>query len=106
MVYDPEIPVNIVSLGLVYQVDIDQARGHVDVDMTLTAPACGMGDVLVGDVERRLAEVPFVKSSQVRLVFDPPWARHMMSEEAQQIGRASCREGERVAESAGGRGTG
>lgn len=83
MVYDPEIPVNIVSLGLVYQVDIDQARGHVDVEMTLTAPACGMGDVLVGDVERRLAEVPFVKSSQVRLVFDPPWARHMMSEEAQ-----------------------
>lgn len=83
MVYDPEIPVNIVSLGLVYRVAIDQERGHVEVDMTLTAPACGMGDVLVGDVERRLAEVPYVKSSQVRLVFDPPWARHMMSEEAQ-----------------------
>lgn len=83
MVYDPEIPVNIVSLGLVYKMDIDQQRGHVDVEMTLTAPGCGMGDVLVDDVERRLAEVPNIRSSDVNLVFDPPWDRHMMSEEAQ-----------------------
>jgi probable FeS assembly SUF system protein SufT len=83
MVYDPEIPVNIVSLGLVYRMEVGQERGHVEVDMTLTAPGCGMGDVLVEDVQRRLAEVPYVHSSHVRLVFDPPWARHMMSEEAQ-----------------------
>lgn len=83
MVYDPEIPVNIVSLGLVYTMDIDQARGHVTVEMTLTAPGCGMGDVLVDDVKRRLAEVPGVNSSTVTLVFDPPWTRDMMSEEAQ-----------------------
>lgn len=83
MVYDPEIPVNIVSLGLVYKMQIDQARGHVDVEMTLTAPGCGMGDVLVDDVKRRLAEVPHVKSSKVNLVFEPLWTRDMMSEEAQ-----------------------
>lgn len=82
-VYDPEIPVNIVSLGLVYKMAIDQQRGHVEVVMTLTAPGCGMGDVLVDDVKRRLAEVPHVRSSDVSLVFDPPWNRHMMSEEAQ-----------------------
>ncbi len=83
MVYDPEIPVNIVSLGLVYTMNIDQARGHITVEMTLTAPGCGMGDVLVDDVKRRLAEVPGVNSSSVTLVFDPPWTRDMMSEEAQ-----------------------
>jgi probable FeS assembly SUF system protein SufT len=83
MVYDPEIPVNIVSLGLVYEVSIDQSAGEVKVNMTLTAPGCGMGDVLVDDVERRLAEVPHVQSSRVNMVFDPPWHRDMMSEEAQ-----------------------
>lgn len=83
MVYDPEIPVNIVSLGLVYKMAIDQERGHVDVEMTLTAPGCGMGDVLVDDIKRRLAEVPNVVSTDVDLVFDPPWDRTMMSEEAQ-----------------------
>ncbi|ROQ21260.1 putative FeS assembly SUF system protein SufT [Marinimicrobium koreense] len=83
MVYDPEIPVNIVSLGLVYKMDVDQSRGHVFVEMTLTAPGCGMGDVLVDDIKRRLAEVPHVQSSDVQLVFDPPWTREMMSEEAQ-----------------------
>lgn len=83
MVYDPEIPVNIVSLGLVYKMEIDQEQGLVDVEMTLTAPGCGMGDVLVDDVKRRLEEVPHVKSTRVELVFDPPWTRNMMSEEAQ-----------------------
>jgi probable FeS assembly SUF system protein SufT len=82
MVYDPEIPVNIVSLGLVYEMSIDQDAGEVKVNMTLTAPGCGMGDVLVDDVERRLAEVPHVQSSRVNMVFDPPWHRDMMSEEA------------------------
>ena len=82
-VFDPEIPVNIVDLGLVYDVDVDQDAGTVRVTMTLTAPGCGMGDVLVGDVRERVAQVPFVKDVVVDLVFDPPWSRDMMSEEAQ-----------------------
>lgn len=83
MVYDPEIPVNIVSLGLVYKMAIEQEQGLVDVEMTLTAPGCGMGDVLIDDVKRRLEEVPNIKSTRVELVFFPPWTRTMMSEEAQ-----------------------
>lgn len=82
-IFDPEIPINLVSLGLIYKVSIDQANASVDIDMTLTAPGCGMGPVLVGDVEYRVAMVPHVKSVNVELVFDPPWSREMMSEEAQ-----------------------
>ena len=82
-VYDPEIPVDLVNLGLIYAVKIDQQAKQVDIQMTLTAPACGMGPVLVGDVEYRVRLVPNVKLVKVELVFDPPWQRHMMSEEAQ-----------------------
>lgn len=82
-VYDPEIPIDLVSLGLIYQVNIDQDNHSVNIDMTLTAPACGMGPVLVGDVEYRVGMVPNVQSVKVNLVFDPPWNRDMMSEEAQ-----------------------
>jgi probable FeS assembly SUF system protein SufT len=82
-VFDPEIPIDLVNLGLIYSVKIDQEAGRVDIQMTLTAPACGMGPVLVGDVEYRVRMVPNVKSVKVELVFDPPWQRHMMSEEAQ-----------------------
>lgn len=82
-VFDPEIPVDLVNLGLIYTLDIDQARGHVGITMTLTAPACGMGPVLVGDVEYRVSRVPNVQEVEVELVFDPPWSRDMMSEEAQ-----------------------
>lgn len=82
-VFDPEIPVDLVNLGLIYGVDIDQEAKRVDIRMTLTAPACGMGPVLVGDVEYRVRKVPNVASVNVELVFDPPWQRHMMSEEAQ-----------------------
>ncbi|MCY3818251.1 MAG: putative Fe-S cluster assembly protein SufT [Gammaproteobacteria bacterium] len=92
-VYDPEIPVNIVELGLIYGCEIvagggpgsgAQGREHaVHIDLTLTAPGCGMGPVLVQDVERRVAQVPFVSDVVVRLVFDPPWSRDMMTEEAQ-----------------------
>lgn len=82
-VFDPEIPVNVVDLGLIYDVEIDQASGAVAVNMTLTAPGCGMGDVLVADVKRRVGQVPHVTSVGVDLVFDPPWSREMMSEEAQ-----------------------
>jgi len=82
-VYDPEIPVDLVNLGLIYKVELDQAAKRVSIEMTLTAPGCGMGPVLVGDVEYRVAQVPNVESVQVELVFDPPWSRDMMSEEAQ-----------------------
>lgn len=80
-VFDPEIPVSIVSLGLVYRVAIEHQT--VCIDMTLTAPGCGMGPVLVDDVKYRIAKVPNVKQVEVELVFDPPWSRDMMSEEAQ-----------------------
>lgn len=82
-VFDPEIPVDIVNLGLVYQLAVDQAMGQVRVRMTLTAPGCGMGDVLVEEVKIRLLQVPFVEKAQVELVFEPTWERSMMSEEAQ-----------------------
>ncbi|TCS42014.1 putative Fe-S cluster assembly protein SufT [Reinekea marinisedimentorum] len=80
-VFDPEIPVSIVALGLVYSVDI--AGQEVNIKMTLTAPGCGMGPVLVDDVKYRVAMVPNVASVNVELVFDPPWHRDMMTEEAQ-----------------------
>jgi len=81
-VFDPEITVNIVDLGLVYNSSIS-ADNRVNVIMTLTAPGCGMGEVLVQDVERRVRQVPNVSEVSVELVFDPPWNRDMMSEEAQ-----------------------
>jgi len=82
-VFDPEIPVDLVNLGLIYKVSVDQAAHRVDIAMTLTAPSCGMGPVLVGDVEYRVKRVPNVQEVKVDLVFDPPWSREMMSEEAQ-----------------------
>jgi len=82
-VFDPEIPVDLVNLGLIYRVDVDQEEKSVDIDMTLTAPGCGMGPVLVGDVEYRVKLVPNVEQVNVDLIFDPPWSREMMSEEAQ-----------------------
>lgn len=80
-IHDPEIPVNIVDLGLIYDVAVDDS--NVNVQMTLTAPGCGMGDVLVHDVEQRVALVPNVADVSVDLVFDPPWSRDRMTEEAQ-----------------------
>ena len=82
-IYDPEIPISLVALGLIYGVDIDPNSGQVDIRMTLTAPGCGMGPVLVSDVEYRTSKVPNVKAVNVELVFDPPWSREMMTEEAQ-----------------------
>lgn len=82
-VYDPEIPVNLRSLGLIYSLKVDQHTGKVTIEMTLTAPGCGMGPVLVGDVKHRVRLVPNVNDVDVELVFDPPWHREMMSEEAQ-----------------------
>jgi probable FeS assembly SUF system protein SufT len=83
-IYDPEIAVNIVDLGLIYDCRIDPADPHrVDIRMTLTAPGCGMGPVLVDEVKRRLSRIPNVHDVAVDLVFDPPWSRDMMTEEAQ-----------------------
>lgn len=82
-IYDPEIPISIVALGLVYKVDVDQEQRAVQVAMTLTAPTCGMGPVLLSDVKYRVSKVPNVASVKVELVFDPPWTRDMMTEEAQ-----------------------
>ena len=82
-VYDPEIPVNIVDLGLIYEVKVDADNGQVQIVMTLTAPGCGMGPVLVSDVEYRVSKVPNVSSVAVELVFDPAWSRECMSDEAQ-----------------------
>jgi probable FeS assembly SUF system protein SufT len=83
--YDPEIPVNIVDLGLIYRCDVrplGNGERSVRVDMTLTAPGCGMGDVLVQDAQEKIAVVPTVADVLVELVFDPPWNQGMMSEEA------------------------
>ena len=82
--YDPEIPINIVDLGLVYECDIGQGdKGRiVSVKMTLTAPGCGMGEVLVQDVRERVEAIPTVERADVELVFDPPWNQSMMSEAA------------------------
>ncbi len=82
--YDPEIPVNIVDLGLVYACQIKEItpeEGYkVAITMTLTAPGCGMGPVIVEDVKQKLNALPLIKETQVELVFDPPWDRSMMSD--------------------------
>ncbi|MAD43407.1 MAG: putative Fe-S cluster assembly protein SufT [Oceanospirillaceae bacterium] len=80
-IFDPEIPINLLDLGLIYGIDIEGRR--VNIRMTLTAPTCGMGPVLISDVNYRVAKVPNVESVNVELVFDPPWSRDMMTEEAQ-----------------------
>lgn len=83
--YDPEIPINIVDLGLVYECDVVDNEGgtrDVSVKMTLTAPGCGMGDVLVQDVREKVSVIPTVRNTDVQLVFDPPWTQSMMSEAA------------------------
>lgn len=85
-VYDPEIPINIVELGLVYEcrIERDPATGQrtVDVKMTVTAPGCGMGEILLEDVKEKIASLPTVAAVNVELVFDPPWNQGMMSEAA------------------------
>jgi probable FeS assembly SUF system protein SufT len=89
-VYDPEIPVNIVDLGLVYKCDIvklDTGGNRVDIAMTMTAPGCGMGEYLKADVEEKLGQVPGVKQVDVEIVWEPVWDRDRMSEAAKlQLG--------------------
>lgn len=88
-VFDPEIPVNIVELGLIYDVKLEQVEGgaSIQIEMTLTAPGCGMGPVLVQDVDSRMRALPGVKEVDVELTFDPPWNQALMSEAAKlQLG--------------------
>lgn len=83
--FDPEIPVDIVNLGLIYRCDVTSlgnGERSVSVDMTLTAPGCGMGDVLVQDAKEKIAVIPTVSDVMVDLVFDPPWNVGMMTDEA------------------------
>jgi probable FeS assembly SUF system protein SufT len=83
--FDPEIPINIVELGLVYEcrVDRNEAGERVArIKMTLTAPGCGMGDVLAQDVRDKVEVIPTIARADVELVFDPPWNQSMMSDEA------------------------
>lgn len=89
-VFDPEIPVNIVDLGLIYSctiTPIEEGGKTIDVNMSMTAPGCGMGSVLKADVESKLARLPEVKAVNVQIVFDPPWNPGRMSEAAKlQLG--------------------
>jgi probable FeS assembly SUF system protein SufT len=83
--YDPEIPINIVELGLVYECKVERAQSGgriVKITMTLTAPGCGMGEILAQDVREKVEIIPTVERAEVELVFDPPWNQSMMSEEA------------------------
>ena len=80
-IYDPEIPVNILDLGLIYKVSIDE-DSIVDVDMTLTAPACPVAGTLPGQVENRIKELDGVADAKVKLVWEPPWNQALISDEA------------------------
>ena len=80
-VYDPEIPVDIYSLGLIYKIDIDD-EGNLAIDMTLTAPNCPAADFLVEDARIKLESIEGIKSVDIRIVFEPEWNKDMMSEEA------------------------
>ena len=82
-VYDPEIPVNVYDLGLIYEIAVDDETGKVHVKMTLTAPGCPVAGSLPLEVERRIETIDEVPSAVVELVWDPPWSREMMSEAAQ-----------------------
>lgn len=88
-VYDPEIPVNVVDLGLIYSCQITPVEGDhkIEIKMSMTAPGCGMGDVLRADIERKLSQLPGVREVQVEIVFDPPWHPGRMSDAAKlQLG--------------------
>lgn len=80
-VFDPEIPVNIYDLGLIYKIDLSD-DGRLTVDITLTAPNCPAVDFIVEDVRMKLESIEGIKDVQVNVVFDPPWDKDMMSEEA------------------------
>lgn len=80
-VYDPEIPVNIYDLGLIYKIEVND-EGNVDIDMTFTAPSCPAADFILEDVRQKVDTIEGVKTSNVNLVFEPEWNQSMMTEEA------------------------
>jgi len=80
--YDPEIPINIVDLGLIYNCEVLEEGRRVDIKMTLTAPGCGMGPILAKEVKERIENLPEVERADVEVVFDPQWDQNMMSEAA------------------------
>lgn len=80
-IYDPEIPVNIYDLGLIYEIDFDPS-GQADIKMTLTAPNCPMADMLLADINREVGKVKGMEKVNITLTFDPVWDKSMMSEEA------------------------
>lgn len=80
-VYDPEIPVNVYDLGLIYKIDVDESK-NVTIDMTLTAPNCPAADFLLEDIRMKVGSIDGVKNVEVNLVFEPEWDKDMMSEEA------------------------
>ena len=80
-VFDPEIPVNIYDLGLIYRIE-PQEDNSVDIDMTLTAPNCPAVDFIVEDVRMKVESIPGISEARINIVFDPPWDKDMMSEEA------------------------
>ncbi len=82
-VYDPEIPVNVVDLGLIYGVEVDQ--GNVDVKMTLTFAGCGMGPYIAQQAEWRIAELDAVEDVNVELTFDPPWTPDLITDEGKKL---------------------
>ncbi len=85
-VYDPEIPVNVYDLGLIYKLDVDDDK-NVEITMTLTAPNCPIIDQILDNIKERVSEIPDVEKVAINLVFDPPWSMDMMSDEAKlQLG--------------------
>jgi len=80
-IYDPEIPVDVYELGLIYEVKIDKER-NVEIEMTLTSPNCPVAESMPKEIEDKVRDIPQVNSSKVNIVFDPPWEKDMMSEEA------------------------
>jgi probable FeS assembly SUF system protein SufT len=86
--FDPEIPVNIVDLGLVYDMQLAKlpsGQSRVDVKMTLTAPGCGMGSVIAGDAQVKLLNLPGVEDARVEIVWDPPWHHSMITEQGRKV---------------------
>ena len=81
-VYDPEIPVNIYDLGLIYRIEVSDNLKRLDVDMTMTAPSCPMADFIVEDVRQKLESIEGLTTVNVNLVFEPEWSQDMMTEEA------------------------
>ena len=81
-VYDPEIPVNVYDLGLIYRIELNDDLTQLDVDMTMTAPSCPMADFIIEDVRQKLETIEGLTTVNVNLVFEPEWDKDMMTEEA------------------------